>query len=78
LGQLVGMRHLISGDDWAMAGAAIAPAAVPAPATPAAFRNLRRSMLAMSADLLEGTRERLVTRGAAEIPARHAPLGVAC
>ena len=29
-GQLVVMRHLSSGDDWAMAGAAMAAAAVPA------------------------------------------------
>ena len=63
LGQLVGMRHLISGDDWAMAGAAMRAAAVPAPAAPAAFRNLRRLMLAMTADLLlEGARGRQVGR----------------
>jgi hypothetical protein len=58
--------------------AAIALVAVPAPATPAAFRNLRRSMLAMTADLLEGTRERQVARGESGDVDRHAPLGFAC
>jgi hypothetical protein len=37
-----------------MTGAATAGAAVPTPAAPAAFRNLRRLMLAITADLLEG------------------------
>src|SRR5437870_3465248 len=42
------MRHLISGDDWAMAGAAMAAAAVPAPPMLADCRNLRRFMFAMT------------------------------
>src|SRR5215475_10247214 len=48
------MRHWISGDDWATAGAATAGALAPTLAAPAAFNNLRRSMLAMTADLLDG------------------------
>jgi hypothetical protein len=48
------MRQWISGEDCATAGAATAGAAAPAVAAPAAFRNLRRLMLAITADLLEG------------------------
>jgi len=38
-GQLAASRHLTSGIDWAMAGAAIADAVIP---MPAALRNSRR------------------------------------
>src|SRR5215471_15425036 len=48
------MRHWVSGEDWATAGAATAGALAPTLAAPAAFNNLRRSMLAMTADLLDG------------------------
>jgi hypothetical protein len=48
------MRQWISGEDWATAGAATAGALAPTLAAPAAFNNLRRSMLAMTADLLDG------------------------
>ena len=57
LGQLVGMRHWISGADCAMAGAARLAAAPPAPAAPAVRRKLRRFMRAMTAALLEARGE---------------------
>src|SRR4051812_44551582 len=41
-GQLVGMRHLISGIDWAIAGAAMV--AAPAPPIPVTLRNSLRFM----------------------------------
>ena len=75
LGQLVSMRHLTSGDAWAMAGAASGLAAVAAPATPAAFRNLRRSMLAMTADLLEHAAAGGQGGKNGDV-GRHAPLGL--
>src|SRR5262245_21048429 len=76
LGQLVGMRHRISGAACAMAGAASAPAAPPAPATPAAFRNLRRLTLAMPADLHEQAGPMGGQRGKDGNVGRHAPLGL--
>jgi hypothetical protein len=41
LGQLVVCRHLISGIDWAIAGAATAAVPAPKPTTAPVLRNLR-------------------------------------
>src|SRR5437868_2599587 len=48
LGKLDARRHLSSGIDWAMAGAAsVVEAAIAAPPTPALRRNLRRCMVSL-------------------------------
>src|SRR5581483_3605246 len=66
------MRQVICGDVWAMAGAATTGAAAPAAA---AFRSLRRLILAMAADLQQrvGAKAVALASRLPSLPMRAAP-----